>query len=623
MDHRVFNLDESDHIITIASAGCNALDYIIEGAAVTAVDFNLCQIALTELKKVAIQTVEFEVFFEIFSKSNMDLLKDIYPTTLRPHLTPASAEFWDTGIHTIKSFMYSGTSGNMSYVLFRILFPLFGLGFVRNELLKNTPRAELLDMISKKSRSIRAIAWLMDNIMLRGGCCFAGVPERQMNLGMHRPNNLALVIERVFFKSDLVNDNYFYSGYFLGYYKPDNAPRYLRKENYAKLQKYIGKLKLVHGTMLDAIDNTDKPFTIASLLDHMDWMTEGQINEEMCHLFQHMDLEKGKIFWRTFADDVHSASLQWLNPVRVGHADDEDSDDRVGMYWTTWIANTKDCKVNYDERVPKKKGVEGGNLIGDLVTGAKIVTFPLWKGLVASSIPQEGHAKDMESFYKYQKDSYDAFREDLLHGKQPLMEDFPLSKKGGMVWVDVGGGTARNLEYFTVETIRKHFKKIYIVDISASLLTVASNRVKLMGLEDIVEVIEHDCTRQSVLKVLPKKGTVDAVTMSYSFSMIPDQKAAMSNIITLLKPKTGFVAIADFFMKGNYDDFLPNVARRFRSMEAKFHKWWFGMDHVHLLTDAQTEFAELETIWDNRFRGGVPFLPFLQPFHGVKIMKKK
>lgn len=52
MDQRVFDLNESDHVITIASAGCNVLDYIIEGAMVTAVDFNLCQIALTELKKV-------------------------------------------------------------------------------------------------------------------------------------------------------------------------------------------------------------------------------------------------------------------------------------------------------------------------------------------------------------------------------------------------------------------------------------------------------------------------------------------------------------------------------------------------------------------------------------------
>ena len=238
MDQRVFDLNESDHVITIASAGCNVLDYIIEGAMVTAVDFNSCQIALTELKKVAILTVEFDVFFEIFSKSNMELLREVYPK-LRPQLSAASAEFWDDGIHSIKSFMYSGTSGNMSYVLFRILFPLFGLGFIRRELEKGTPKEEMTKLIINYSYSTRAIAWLMDNIMLRGGCCFAGVPERQMALGLHRPNNLAMVIERVFFKTDLVTDNYFYAGYFLGYYKPDNCPRYLKRENYEKMRKTL------------------------------------------------------------------------------------------------------------------------------------------------------------------------------------------------------------------------------------------------------------------------------------------------------------------------------------------------------------------------------------------------
>ena len=53
-----------------------------------------------------------------------------------------------------------------------------------------------------------------------------------------------------------------------------------------------------------------------------------------------MDAARGKIFWRTFADDVHSAPLKWLNPDPV-----EDYDDRVGMYWTTWIAHLKDVKV--------------------------------------------------------------------------------------------------------------------------------------------------------------------------------------------------------------------------------------------------------------------------------------
>eukprot|EP01035_Chromulina_nebulosa_P019355 gene19355-25221_t len=617
MDQRVFKLDESDHIITIASAGCNVLDYIIHGATVTAVDFNSCQIALTELKKVAIIQLDYESFFEIFSKSNMKLLQEVYPK-LRASLSQPSAEFWDKNVYTIKSFMYSGTSGNMVYVLFRILFPLLGLGFIRNELIKGTSPEEMKKQITKRSYPLRYLAWFMDNVLLRFGCCFAGVPERQMALGFHRPNNLAIVTERVLFNTDLVNDNYFYAGYFLGYYTQQNCPRYLKKENFAALKKYLtaGKLHLVHGTLLSAIDSVTSPITVASLLDHMDWMTDRQINEEITHLINKMDPVRGKIFWRTFADDVHSATLQWMNPERV-----DDSDDRVGMYWTTWIAQLKNFEIAYEERVDTK---QSKGFVSDFLTGLKVVTFPFWKPLIASTLKVSGHAKDMESFYKYQKDDYDAFREGLLHARPALMEAFPLSRGGNMVWVDIGGGTARNLEFFTVEVIRKYFKAIYIVDISASLLEIAQKRVNAMGIQDIVKVIEHDVTAESVFTVLPTPGSVDIITMSYSYSMIPDKKAAIANATKLLK-QNGYLAIADFFLKGNYDDILPRFARALRAAESLFHKNWFAFDHVYLLGDKELEFGntdELTTVWDNRFRGDVPFLFFLKPYHGVFIAKK-
>ena len=622
MDHRVFDLDEKDHVITIASAGCNVLDYIMEGARVTAVDFNSCQIALTEIKKVAILNVDFDTFFDIFSNSNMGLLRSIYKEKLRPSLSKPSAEFWDDGVHSIKSFMYSGTSGKMAYLLFRILFPLFGLGFIRDELIKNViTKEELCQMIAEKSYAIRCLAWIMDNVMMRGGCCFAGVPERQMALGMHRANNMALVIERVFFKSDLMNDNYFYSGYILGKYAPHNAPRYLCRQNYAALKKHLkaGKLHLHHGTILEAIDKSTVPITVASLLDHMDWMTDRMIQEELSHLMLKMDHIRGKIYWRTFADNVHSAPLQWLGPEKVGHADDLDSDDRVGMYWTTWIAHLKDKKIEYEERVDVN---QSKGWYQDIATGLKIVTFPFWKPFISATISQQGHAKDMESFYKYQKDGYDAFRENLLHARPILMENFPLSGSKDMVWVDIGCGTARNLEYFSAATIKKYFKKIYLVDISASLLEVASKRVELMGLQDIVEVIECDVTSQAMFKSMPKLGTVDCVTISYALSMIPDQVACVENITALLRPKTGWLAIADFFMKGNNDDTLPPFGRMMRKFESHCHRIWFSFDHVHLLHDEQLNFKKLESIWDTRFRGGVPFIPFMQPYAGVKIFRK-
>lgn len=616
MDHRVFHLNEEDHVITIASAGCNVLDYIIEGAMVTAVDFNLCQIALTELKKVAIIELEFDAFFEIFSNSNMAILQEVYHSKLRAGLSKPSQDFWDNGIYSIKSFMYSGTSGSMAYVACRILFPLFGLGFIRRELIKGTDSTTLHDMIVKNSYALRGLAWLLDNILLRAGCCFAGVPERQMELGLHRPNNLAMVIERVLFSTDLVNDNYFYAGYFLGYYTKQNCPRYLKEEHFAAMKKHLknNKLVLVHGTMLQAIDNSTVPITVASLLDHMDWMTDNMINEEMAHLVRKMDLVKGKIFWRTFADEVHSSVLNWLDGERV-----DDSDDRVGMYWTTWISQLKNVPITYDDRIVTS---QNPGLIKNFITGVKIVTFPFWKPLVASTLKVTGHAKDMESFYKYQKEGYDAFRENMLHARPLLMEAFPLNKKGKMVWVDIGGGTARNLEFFPPEVVRKYFKKIIVVDISASLLEIAQRRIEQMGLSDIASVLEHDVTKSSMFEHLPKAGTVDVVTMSYSYSMIPDQKNALGNCAKLAK-KGGFVGVADFFMYGNYDEVLSPLWRTVRKMEAAFHKAWFAMDHIHLLTEEKFQNEELEVVWDKRERGAVPFLPGLKPYHGVYIMRKK
>lgn len=255
----------------------------------------------------------------------------------------------------------------------------------------------------------------------------------------------------------------------------------------------------------------------------------------------------------------------------------------------------KDVKVVYEERVDTQ---QKKSALDNFLTGIKVVTFPLWRPIVTLLLQKENkdkkedntHRNNMEGFYRYQKQDYDSFRENLLHAKSALMESLPLNKskasggKGDLVWVDVGGGTARNLEYFTLETIRQNFKKIYIVDISASLLEVARARVITMGLQDIVVVVEHDFTDSSVFTVLPAISTADIVTFSYSFSMIPKQQVAMTTASKLLK-KGGVVAIADFFLKGNYDDCLPPLSKSARGIESLLHKKWFELDHVHLLGD--------------------------------------
>jgi S-adenosylmethionine:diacylglycerol 3-amino-3-carboxypropyl transferase len=57
------------------AAGDNVLDFIIDGAKVTAVDLNACQLALCSLKRAAILELPHEEFFRIFAKQDVELLR--------------------------------------------------------------------------------------------------------------------------------------------------------------------------------------------------------------------------------------------------------------------------------------------------------------------------------------------------------------------------------------------------------------------------------------------------------------------------------------------------------------------------------------------------------------------
>jgi len=217
----------------------------------------------------------------------------------------------------------------------------------------------------------------------------------------------------------------------------------------------------------------------------------------------------------------------------------------VGMYFSTWIARLDEVNHVLTPRADMTVRYNRG-LLKNLETGARIVVHPVIEFFRQSS-PTDSKQL-MESFYRAQRDDYDSFRENFLGARAMLMDVIPV-KKGGNVWVDIGGGTARNLEYFSCDIIREHFKVIYIVDVSPSLLMIARDRVRRLKLEDIVRIVEGDITTSACLGELPI-GNADLVTMSYSLSMIPDQHVGITMAVKLLKPDgKGILALADFFFK--------------------------------------------------------------------------
>ncbi len=221
----------------------------------------------------------------------------------------------------------------------------------------------------------------------------------------------------------------------------------------------------------------------------------------------------------------------------------------------------------------------------------------------------DDHAQRMESFYGDQAAGYDDFRRRLLHGREQLWQRLP--RTDGCVWVDMGGGTGANLENFGDDINRP--AKIYVVDLSNSLLKVAADRFQKKGWTN-VETVQADATTFT-----PATGYADIVTFSYSLTMIPDWFAAIENAKRILKPG-GLIGVVDFY-----------VSRKYPAENLKRHRWftrtiwppWFATDNVFPSQDHlpflqncfQTEFLE-----ENSNR--LPYVPLIRAPYYIFIGRK-
>ena len=181
------------------------------------------------------------------------------------------------------------------------------------------------------------------------------------------------------------------------------------------------------------------------------------------------------------------------------------------------------------------------------------------------------HAARMDNFYSGQASDYDDFRKRLLLGRESLWEnllDDPKHPCDDLVWLDMGGGTGANLEFFG-DKIGK-LKKVYVVDLAGSLLTVANQRIAARGWTN-VETAEADATTY-----IPPEGSVDVVTFSYSLTMIPDWFAAIDHAWKLLKPG-GRIGVVDFYVSRKHP--AENHVKH-SWMKRSFWPVWFASDNV-------------------------------------------
>ncbi|KZF20217.1 betaine lipid synthase [Xylona heveae TC161] len=212
----------------------------------------------------------------------------------------------------------------------------------------------------------------------------------------------------------------------------------------------------------------------------------------------------------------------------------------------------------------------------------------------------------LESFYKAQASVYDNTRTRLLRGREDMLglvaAQIRHRVKQGIVpqkpiWVDMGGGTGYNVEQMQrFVDVPNFFDRVFIIDLSPSLLAVAADRFKRLGWKN-VHVICQDARHfrledhyQSPLRAErygeQARNRPDLITMSYSLSMIPDFYSVVDSLANTLS-ENGVIGVADFYVQSEIDYHSRNyiggeINRHCMWISRVFWRTWFEVDRVSL-----------------------------------------
>jgi S-adenosylmethionine-diacylglycerol 3-amino-3-carboxypropyl transferase len=282
LDREMLRLDASSKVVMITSAGCNALDYLLDDPAeIHAIDMNFRQNALLELKMALIARGNFEDLFEMFGIGSHPFHQTLYQE-VRETLSEPARKFWDKRITFFnpgslkKSFFYHGTSGLAAWVMGQALFRLkpnirnFALALLDAKTLDEQRTA--WEMIEREVWT-GFIDWLVRQPALM---TLLGVPRPQIKLIQDSyPGGLSGYVKdkmRHVFTELPAADNYFWRVYITGSYTLACCPNYLRRENQDVLRARVNRLKPCTTTISNFLREHPGEYSHFILLDHQDWL---------------------------------------------------------------------------------------------------------------------------------------------------------------------------------------------------------------------------------------------------------------------------------------------------------------------------------------------------------------
>jgi S-adenosylmethionine-diacylglycerol 3-amino-3-carboxypropyl transferase len=324
LDRAALSLGPKDTVAVITSAGCNALDYALDGPQhIHAVDINPRQNALLELKQAAIRGLDYDSFFQLFGRGRADRWPEMYRDALRPQLSAGARRFWDrrgsyfAGRHP-SSFYFRGTAGvvarAMNLYLDRVVRARAGI-----EALLEAPtvdaQREIYDRELRPRLWTPLLTWIAGHDLTLS---LLAVPRSQRD-HLERTCRRGIAqfiqerIEAVFTRLPL-GDNYFWRVYLTGEYAATCCPEYLKPGPFARLKSgLVDRITIHTDSVAGFLRQRGPKISRFVLLDHMDWMADDAgpaLEEEWQHLV-HRAAPNARILWRSggtcteFVDALH------------------------------------------------------------------------------------------------------------------------------------------------------------------------------------------------------------------------------------------------------------------------------------------------------------------------------
>lgn len=315
-DRELLELDADSEVVMITSAGCNALDYLLDGPAnIHCVDVNPRQNALLHLKLAVFEQAGFDDLFQLFGRGAHNEIQALYREQLREVLPYFARQYWDRSLHFFegkglrKSFYHYSTSGTLAWMTSQYLKAQRKLCRQIRQLFEADcldRQAELYYQIEKRILN-QLMEWALNRHMVM---CLIGVPRSQQLLFVEKYDRGAagFVQEclRSVFTRQSVSDNYFWRLYFDGHYSHSCCPSYLQRGNFETIRQQTGKIDTYTTTISSFLQQNPGQYSHFVLLDHQDWLAANDhaALEEEWQLILANSKPGARILLRSAAEEV-------------------------------------------------------------------------------------------------------------------------------------------------------------------------------------------------------------------------------------------------------------------------------------------------------------------------------